>query len=208
MNKREFLKASGSMMAGALLSRMGVGQAHKEAAAKANRTNWAGNYTYKAARLDEPGSAQEVQRLVTSLSNAKALGARHSFNDIADSSGDQISLKNMTEMTLDKAAGTVTVAAGVTYGKLAPWLDAQGFAVHNLASLPHVSVVGACATATHGSGVHNGNLSTAVRAIEFVDGTGQLTTLSRAANDDEFNGAVVGLGALGVITRITLAVVP
>jgi len=208
MNKREFLKASGSVMAGALLSRMGVGQASKEAAAKANRTNWAGNYTYKAARLDEPGSAQEVQRLITSLSNAKALGARHSFNDIADSSGDQISLKNMTEMTLDKAVGTVTVAAGVTYGKLAPWLDAQGFAVHNLASLPHVSVVGACATATHGSGVHNGNLSTAVRAIEFVDGTGQLKTLSRAANSDEFNGAVVALGALGVITRITLAVVP
>ncbi|QEE28982.1 FAD-binding protein [Terriglobus albidus] len=208
MNKREFLKASGSVMAGALLSRMGVGQAPKGAAAKLNRTNWAGNYTYKAARLDEPGSAQEVQQLVTSISNAKALGARHSFNDIADSTGDQVSLKNMTEMTLDKVAGTVTVAAGVTYGKLAPWLDAQGFAVHNLASLPHVSVVGACATATHGSGVHNGNLSTAVRAIEFVDGTGQLKNLLRTANADEFNGAVVGLGALGVITRITLAVVP
>ncbi|WP_263418214.1 hypothetical protein [Terriglobus albidus] len=93
MNKREFLKTSGSVMAVALLSRLGVGQEQKQAAAKANRTNWAGNYTYKAAHLDEPGSVQEVQRLVASLRNAKALGARHSFNDIADSSGDQISLK-------------------------------------------------------------------------------------------------------------------
>ena len=92
----------------------------------------------------------------------KALGARHSFNNIADTAGSQISLKNLDQMTLDKAClRTATLGAGVRYGTLAPWLDSQGFAVHNLASLPHVTVAGACATGTHGSGIHNGNLSTA-----------------------------------------------
>jgi xylitol oxidase len=205
MDKRAFLKTSTSVVAGgAALSHL----SHALPVAPTQRMNWAGNYVYKAAHLDEPANAQDVQKLVTSLSNVKALGARHSFNDIADSSGDQISLKHFDEMTLDRAARTVTVGAGVTYGKLAPWLDAQGFAVHNLASLPHVSVVGACATGTHGSGIRNGNLSTGVNAIEFVDGRGNMQTLSRAANSAEFNGAVVALGALGIITRITLDVIP
>lgn len=204
MNKRDFLKNSASVVASSVLSRLSFAQKTGASA----RTNWAGNYTYKAARLDEPATAQEVQKLVTSVTHAKALGARHSFNDIADSPGDQVSLKHLDSMTLNKEAHTVTVGAGVTYGKLAPWLDAQGFAVHNLASLPHVSVVGACATGTHGSGIHNGNLSTAVNAIEFVDGKGQMQTLSRADKTSGFQGVVVALGALGVITRITLDVVP
>ncbi len=172
------------------------------------RTNWAGNYTFEAAHLDEPGNADEVRQIVKTVSHTKALGARHSFNNIADTAGDQISLKRLDQMTLNKEARTVTVGAGITYGHLAPWLDAQGFAVHNLASLPHVTVVGACATATHGSGLHNGNLSSIVSAIEFIDGNGNVVTLSRAANPDEFAGAVVGIGALGVITSITLDVVP
>jgi len=190
-----------------MLSRLSVAQKPGSSASVA-RTNWAGNYTYRAARLDEPASAQDVQNLVLSVAHTKALGARHSFNDIADSSGDQISLKHLDSMSLDKEARTVTVGAGVTYGKLAPWLDAQGFAVHNLASLPHVSVVGACATGTHGSGIRNGNLSTAVNAIEFIDGKGQRNTLARADKANGFQGAIVSLGALGVITRITLDVIP
>ena len=207
MTKRDFLKTSSSVVASAALSRFTRAQA-QNLVAGSSRTNWAGNYTYKAARLDEPANAQEVQALVSSLSHTKALGARHSFNDIADTPGDQISLTHLDEMTLNKSAGSVTVGAGVRYGKLAPWLDAQGFAVHNLASLPHVSVVGACATGTHGSGIRNGNLSTAASAIEFVDGTGKMQTLSRASQPEEFSGAVVALGALGVITRITLDVIP
>ncbi|HEY4355531.1 MAG TPA: D-arabinono-1,4-lactone oxidase [Acidobacteriaceae bacterium] len=193
-------------MASSAFSRFSI--AEKSGPSSSARTNWAGNYTYKAAHLDEPATVQEVQKLVASLTHAKALGARHSFNDIADSPGDQISLKHLDEMSLNKAAHTVTVGAGVTYGKLAPWLDAEGYAVHNLASLPHVSVVGACATGTHGSGIHNGNLSTAVNAIEFVDGKGQMQTLTRGDKTGSFQGAVVALGALGVITRITLDVIP
>ncbi len=138
----------------------------------------------------------------------KALGARHSFNGIADSTGEQVSLEHMDEMTIDRAAHTVTVGAGVRYGRLAPYLDKEGFALHNLASLPHVTVVGACATATHGSGVKNGNLSTAVSGLEMVTAGGEVVKLSRAKDGERFRAAVVGLGALGVVTRITLDVQP
>jgi xylitol oxidase len=209
MDKRQFLKTSGTILAGTMLSRLSAAQnAPNPAPAQGPRTNWAGNYTFHAAHLDEPSTPQEVQQLVRKLGHAKALGARHSFNNIADTSGDQISLKRFDQMTLNKEARTVTVGAGVTYGKLAPWLDAQGFAVHNLASLPHISVVGACATATHGSGIHNRNLSTAVAAFDFINAAGDVVSLSRSSNPDQFPGAVVGLGALGIITSITLDVVP
>jgi alditol oxidase len=141
-------------------------------------------------------------------SHLKALGARHSFNGIADSTVEQISLKHFDQIELDSKAKTVTVGAGVTYGQLAPYIDSRGFAVHNLASLPQISVVGACATATHGSGNENGNLSTAVRAMEIVTASGNVRTFSREKLGDKFSGTVVGLGALGVITRITLEVQP
>ena len=153
MDKREFLKASGAMVAGSMLSRFAKGEMAAPGADAGVRTNWAGNLTYSAARLDEPSSLAEVQQLVKSRTPVKALGARHSFNNIADTTGDQISLvAHLDEMTLDAEKHTVTVGGGVKYGLLAPWLDERGFAVHNLASLPHVTVIGACATATHGSG--------------------------------------------------------
>ena len=208
MDKRQFLKASGSFLAGTMLSHLAVAEDPGTAPAEGPRTNWAGNYTYKAAQVDQPATAGDVQQLVKRLAHSKALGARHSFNNIADSPGDQISLKRLDQMTLNKDARTVTVGAGVTYGKLAPWIDAQGFAVHNLASLPHISVVGGCATGSHGSGIHNGNLSTAVTAFEFINGKGEIVTLSRASAPDLFEGAVIGIGALGIITSITLNVIP
>ena len=204
MNKRDFLKGSSAMLAGGLLARE---MAWAETTATP-RSNWAGNYTFHALKVDQPTNAQEVAQLLNGLQRAKAVGQRHSFNGIADSHGDQISLKGLDEMTLNREAHTVTVGAGITYGKLAPWLDKQGFAVHNLASLPHVSVVGACATGTHGSGLHNGNLSTAVSGVELVDGSGNVHLLTRAGNPDVFPGVALGLGALGVITRVTLDVVP
>ena len=92
----------------------------------------------------------------------------------------------------------------MSYGQLSPWLEQQGFALHNLASLPHISVAGACATGTHGSGVKNGNLSTAVSAMEIVKANGDVVTLSRDKDSDVFSGAVVHLGSLGVVTKITL----
>src|SRR5882762_2249306 len=156
MDKREFLKTSGVVVAGSMLSRF-VGAEQQTS----HRTNWAGNYEYHTDHLYSPKSVEEAQQVVKSCNKLKALGARHSFNGIADSTENQISLKHLDQMTLDKGSHTVTVGAGVTYGQLSPYLDGQGYAVHNLASLPHVSVAGACATATHGSGSRNGNLSTA-----------------------------------------------
>ena len=175
------------------------------------RVNWAGNYAYRAAALLEPESIAELQQLLPTLSQAKALGARHSFNSIADTDGAQISLvhfKSIDINTSNDDAPTVTIGAGVTYGELAPVLHQCGFAVPNLASLPHISVVGACATATHGSGLANQCLSTAVSALDLVTGDGELLHLSRAANPEIFPGAVVALGALGIITSLTLDLVP
>jgi len=203
MDKRQFLKTSGMLVTGTMLSRLASGG--EQAAA---RTNWSGNYTYHAARLDLPGSAGEVRELVKSRRPLKALGARHSFNGIADTTGDQISLKNLDQMAVDPKSYTVTVGAGVTYGRLAPYLDAQGYALHNLASLPHVSVIGACATGTHGSGNRNGNLSTAVSALEMVTADGEVRVLSKERDSQQFPGAVVALGGLGVVTRVILDVQP
>ena len=203
MDKRDFLKASGALLAGTILPRP-ASPSQQPAA----RTNWAGNYTYSTDRLDLPKTVEEVRHLVKSRSPMKALGARHSFNGIADSTGDQISLKHLDEMVIDPKSRTVTVGAGVTYGQLAPYLDGQGYALHNLASLPHVSVAGACATATHGSGNKNGNLSTAVSAMEIVMGDGEVVVLSREQDGKRFPGAVVALGGLGVVTKVTLDVQP
>jgi len=166
--------------------------------------NWAGNYQYRASQLHRPKSVAEVQEVVKNSSHLRALGTRHSFNGIADSAGDQVSLENLDRMSLDRKVGTVTVGAGVTYGQLSPYLYRNGFALHNLASLPHISVAGACATATHGSGSKNGNLATAVSALEIVTASGDAVTLS----GDRVHAAVVGLGGLGVVTKLTLDVQP
>src|SRR5262245_39035242 len=138
-----------------------------------NLQNWAGNHTYQATRLHQPETLEQVQELVTHSRKIKALGSRHSFNDIADSPEDLISLEHFDKvLSLDSERRTVTVEGGIRYGQLAQWLYLEGFALHNLASLPHISVAGACATATHGSGDQNGNLATAVAAIELVAANG------------------------------------
>jgi xylitol oxidase len=154
MNKRDFLKTTGAFLASSLLPRIGSAQATAQ-----RRTNWAGNYTFHTDNLLQPKTIEEVQKAVVSCNKLRALGSRHSFNGIADSTQNQISLKALDTMKVDKDARTVTVGSGVTYGQLCPWLDGQGYALHNLASLPHISVAGACATGTHGSGPRNGNRS-------------------------------------------------
>ena len=180
-----------------------------EEAPAAPRTNWAGNLTYSTDRLHQPGTAAEAQEIVRNAPKVRPLGSRHCFNAIADSSQAQISLERLNQVVhFDEEAKRVTVGAGMRYGDLAPYLHERGYAVHNLASLPHISVAGACATATHGSGVANGNLATAVSAITFIDAGGDLVTLSREKDGERFAGAVVGLGGLGVVTEVTLDVRP
>lgn len=172
-----------------------------------NRGNWAGNYEYRAAHIHEPEAVEQVQELVRRGTKLKALGTRHSFNDIADSPGDLISLRHFKKiLDLDRERRIVKVEAGVRYGELCRWLDGEGFALHNLASLPHISIAGACATATHGSGNRLGNLATAVTDVEVVTADGEIVRFARG--EENFNGAVVGLGGLGVVTRMSLEVSP
>jgi alditol oxidase len=174
-----------------------------------NANNWAGNYTYRAARLHRPKTVEQLQELVARGSKLRALGTRHSFNDIADSSEDLISLAHFNQiMELDREHHTVTIEAGVRYGELGRWLHQKGYALHNLASLPHISIAGACATGTHGSGDQNGNLATAVSSMEMVLADGEIILLSREKDADHFHGAVVGLGGLGVVTKLTLDISP
>lgn len=178
--------------------------------------NWAGNLRYRAAAVEEPTTADEVRTLVASAIRAgtpvRALGTRHSFNDIADTEGVLVSTRLLTgpiSLSADAAAGnagTVTVGAGIRYGELALWLEERGLALANLASLPHISVGGAIATGTHGSGDGVSSLAASVVALELVDGTGELRHLDRSHPD--FAGAVVALGALGIVTRVTLSVEP
>jgi xylitol oxidase len=171
--------------------------------------NWAGNIEYSTDRLYDATSLEQVRVYVKEQDKLKVLGTRHCFNNIADSKNSFLSLKSMDEMVaLDPEGRTVTVDAGMTYGRLCPLIDRKGFALHNLASLPHISISGACTTATHGSGERNGNLATAASALELVTADGEVVQLSRQRDGEGFRGAVVGLGALGVITKVTLDIQP
>ena len=173
------------------------------------RRNWAGNYCYQARAVHRPVSIDEVRDLVRSHSRLKVLGTRHSFNGIADTTADHLSLERLNRIvSLDRENRTVTIEGGVRYGDLGPYLHREGWALHNLASLPHTSVAGAIATATHGSGDQLGNLATAVHSFEMVTADGNIATLTRRRDGDEFQGSVVALGGLGVVTTLTLDIEP
>ncbi len=207
MTKRSFIKRFTAILGGSPVARL-FGQTPGRPPSGGKLTNWAGNYTYSAANVHRLASIEQVRTFVKRHDALRVLGTRHCFNGIADSPHALISLEAMSDVVLNEKARTVTVEAGVTYGRLCPLLHQKGFALHNLASLPHISIAGAIATATHGSGIKYGNLATAVSALELVTANGDLLTLSRAEDGDTFLGAVVNLGALGVMTRVTLDVQP
>ena len=168
--------------------------------------NWAGNYTYRARKLHRPSTIEQLQEILAKAPCVRVLGSRHSFNDIADSL-ELITLEAMPmDVVVDHAADTVSLNAALKYGELVQKLNEEGVALHNLASLPHISVAGAVATATHGSGEANGNLATAVVGLELVTSGGEIMEISRG--EPYFDGIVVGLGALGAVTRITLDLEP
>lgn len=202
MNKRSFLKLLSTAIAAPFVCGSAL-------LAKLKLTNWAGNLTYSTDNLREAASIEQARSILRSQDKLKVLGTRHCFNSIADSRYGFLSLKPMHDVVqLDRNARTVTVEAGITYGQLSPYLDAKGYALQNLASLPHISVAGAASTATHGSGEKNGNLATAVSSLEIITAAGDIVKLSRERDGDTFRGAVVGLGALGAITRATLDLQP
>jgi xylitol oxidase len=169
--------------------------------------NWADNHAFGAERLHRPASVDELRRIVAGARHVHALGARHSFNAVADSPGDLIDLQGIDPaIVIDIERRTVTAGAGTNYGDLATHLHGKGWALLNTPSLPHVTIGGATATGTHGSGDARGTLSADVAAIEMVTATGDLVTLRRG--DAAFPGMVVNLGALGVVTRMTLDIQP
>src|SRR6267378_1374769 len=203
MNKRAFFRLFAAVIAGPVISPLLAG------ASKNKLQNWAGNLEYSTDRLYSANSLEQVRSYVKRQSKLKVLGTRHCFNNIVDSTHNFLSLKSMDEVVaLEPEAHTVTVDAGMTYGQLCPYLHSKGYALHNLASLPHISIAGACSTATHGSGETNGNLATAVSALEIVTAAGDVVKLSRQQDGEAFRGTVVGLGALGVITKVTLDIQP
>ncbi len=170
-------------------------------------TNWSGNYEYAARELARPETLAELSRTVAAAGQVRALGSRHSFTDLADTTGTLVSLAGLpAEVEIDSARGVVRVAAGVTYADLAAELHREGFALGGMASLPHITVAGAVATGTHGSGDSVGSLASAVRVLELIGESGQSRTISRG--EPGFEGHVVSLGALGVVTHLTLDVEP
>ena len=203
MQKRTFLKLTTALLTAPLYSPLISCQQ------KVTLKNWAENLTYSTDSIIYPKTPAKLIENVKKLKKLRTLGTRHCFNKIADSTENLISTRHINHIiSIDYKAKVVTVEGGIKYGELAPYLQQKGYALHNLASLPHISVAGACATATHGSGVTNGNLATAVVALEIVNAKGDIINLTKENDGDKFNGAVVGLGAFGPVTKVTLAIEP
>jgi len=203
MKRKTFIKIASGLVAAPLLSPMAT-LAQTEKLKK-----WGGYIEYSTDKVFYPQTVDQLREMVRTKKSLKALGTKHCFNRIADSRNNLISSASMNKIiNLDEKGRKITVEGGIKYGELAPWIDQKGFALHNLASLPHISVAGSISTGTHGSGLHNGNLSTAVSALEVVTANGDIKEVSRQKNKEQFEGTVVGLGALGWITKVTLDLQP
>jgi xylitol oxidase len=188
-------------------TRQALGRAdwHTQSVPRAE-TNWAGNYTFAAAAVRRPSTVEEVREIVAAARQVHVLGSRHSFHGLADAP-DLVALDALpADVVVDPSSRGVSCSAGLTYAALATALAARGLALPNLASHAHFTIAGAVATATHGSGDGSGNLATAVAGLELVTSDGEVVRASRG--DPDFEGLVVGLGALGAVTRVTLDVEP
>lgn len=183
--------------------------------------NWAGNHSY-AGELVSPTSLEAATDAVAGATRVRPLGSRHSFNDIADSEGLLISLDRLAyrhpslgqdasagpEPVLDEHTGHVRVPAATRYADLARFLEEHGRTLPNFASLPHISIAGSLATATHGSGVTQQVLASAVVEVGMILADGTLRSFSRDVDGDLLSGVAVSLGALGLMHEVTLATVP
>lgn len=170
------------------------------------RTNWAGSFRYGFDDCLFPETVEALCEVVSRAETVKVLGSRHSFNAIADGRLAIVLTGLPADPVVEAGGRQVSIGGQATYGELAQFLGRHRLAVHNLASLPHISISGAIATATHGSGDGNGNLATAVSGLEMVTADGSILKTKRG--DPDFAGMVVHLGALGVVTRVTLDVEP
>ncbi len=198
MKKRTFLKLSSAILTTAAIAPL------ESCEQKPSRYNWAGNIRYLSDELHEPSTLEELSALIKKTNRIKGQGTGHSFNGIDNSTFAFVRLSKMNQVVaLDETNMTVTIQAGMRYGELCKFLESKGYALHNLASLPHISVGGSIATATHGSGDKNGNLSTAVKGIKIMNAAGEVIDAG-----SDLNSAIVHLGALGIVTEVTLAIQP
>jgi xylitol oxidase len=173
------------------------------------KTNWAGNVLFRAEEVLRPRSVEEVQAIVSGTRHVRAIGTGHSFNHIADTDGSLVSLALLpTQVEVDSETRTARVSGGLRYGDLGPALRKAGLALPNTASLPHISIAGATATGTHGSGVQNRSLASSVRSLTLVTAAGDLVEVDRRTRVDDFDGFVVSLGRLGIVVELVLDLVP
>jgi alditol oxidase len=172
-------------------------------------SNWGGNVIFNAARVHRPGSIDSLRQIVAGCRRIRALGCGHSFSAIANTTDDLVLLDGLPQtVVIDPATLTATVPTGMSYSVLAEELHRAGFALANLASIPDISIAGACATGTHGSGNDQRVLAAEVTRIQLVGSDGDLVELQRDVDQDKFAGSVVALGALGIVTQLTLDIEP
>ena len=171
--------------------------------------NWAANLTYSSVRVERPRTLAELAGIVAGEPRVRALGSRHSFGDVADTTGVHVQLDLLDDgrpaLEVDRGTGVASVRAGLRYGEVAADLHARGRALTAMASLPHISVAGAVATGTHGSGDGTRSLAGDVVGVELMTAAGELLILRRG--DADFPGSVVALGALGIVIRVELSTV-
>ncbi len=169
--------------------------------------NWSGTVTFSDSNTFAPATTAELAEIIATNPKVRARGSAHCFNAIADTDAISVTFEKLPhELVIDKEKQIVTVSAGIKYGELAVALEKRGWGLHNMASLPHISVAGAIATATHGSGVGNGNLATAVRGLEVILPDGSFKKIN--SDSSEFAGYVVGLGVAGIVISVDLAIEP
>src|SRR3984893_10976473 len=175
--------------------------------------NWAGTATATPARWCQPGSEAEISAAVKDAASAglrvRALGSGHSFTAVAATSGVALDLSQWTGITAaDTRTGLVTVRSGTTLRALNAELGGLGLAMANLGDIDAQTLAGALCTGTHGTGARLGGLATQVEALELVLADGSVVTCSASSRPELFAAARVGLGALGVISAVTLRCVP
>ncbi len=169
--------------------------------------NWSKNVDFNDRGYLQPESLAELQELVRNNAKLRARGTAHCFNEIANTSSYAINLSKMPQtIEINPESNSVTVAAGLKYGELAPVLHQQGWALNNLASLPHISIAGSISTGTHGSGIKNQNLANQVLSFDLVTAEGELRHVDRT--NPAFNALVVGLGLGGIVYQYELKIEP
>ncbi len=176
-------------------------------------SNWAGNQSCDPVTIEQPETTEEVAAIVTRAAlrgqRVKAIGAGHSFTSAAMTEGVMVDLERLSGLQkLDTETGLITVGAGMILDDLNLKLDEVGLALPNLGDIAVQSVAGATATATHGTGTTLGNLATQIVGMQIVTGTGQILQLDGDNQPDLLRFARVSVGALGVVTSVTLQTVP